>query len=433
MSKFKPNISNIHFENETLHFDLSGSETYGLDKSIINGIRRILLSELPVIGFHIDENVDVKDITIIENNSSLHNEMIMQRIGLVPLYINPEKYMNNYLFELKLEYNNKEPFQLITAGDFNVYPLLPNIQKKIDDLDESSDMGEIDRVIKTKSPDNYDLKNPIKGKKFKDIFRPFVFQRNNSENYCIITELKNTNTSDKKQSIHLYGVPSSHNSKINARYQSVSCATYTFAKDEKLIDSIFKDRIKMNNISKADEESEHKKFILSESERYYYRDYENEPYKYNFSIKSCSYFNEFDLFLKSILYLMDKINSLKLSFLNLLKDQETSIGVVKKNDYIYHYTLNNQNHTMGNIIQSHIVRRCINSESILQLCGYKVKHPLEESILLCLTLNPKNKICNETEQNKYHEINNFLIEELEVIRQELKTLHKVSEESFLAH
>ena len=53
--------------------------------------------------------------------------------------------------------------------------------------------------------------------------------------------------------------------------------------------------------------------------------------------------------------------------------------------------------------------------------------------MLCLTLNPKNKICNETEQNKYHEINNFLIEELEVIRQELKTLHKVSEESFLAH
>ena len=48
--------------------------------------------------------------------------------------------------------------------------------------------------------------NLIKGKKFKQIFRPFAFKRNNSENYCIITELKNTNTNDKKQKIHLFGV-----------------------------------------------------------------------------------------------------------------------------------------------------------------------------------------------------------------------------------
>ena len=130
---------------------------------------------------------------------------------------------------------------------------------------------------------------------------------------------------------------------------------------------------------------------------------------------------------------MNKIDTIKISLLDLLKEKESSISIIKKNDYIYHYTLNNENHTIGNIIQSHIARRCINDESILQLCGYKKKHPLEESILLCLTLNPRNKICNETEINKYHEINNFLIGELEIIKQEIKLLYNTSEEAFLAH
>ena len=435
MSKFKPTISNIHKKNEVLHFEISGSETYGLDKSIINGIRRILLSELPVVAFNIGENVDIQDLTIVENNGSLHNEMLLQRIGLIPLFINPDKYMNNYLFELNVECDSKVPFQFITAGDFNVYPLLPEIQKKIDDLNEDSieELNDIDEIIKTKKMENYDMKNPIKGKKFKELFRPFVFKRNNSENYNIITELKNTNTSDKKQKIHLFGVPSLRNSKTNSRYQSVSCSTYTFVKSEELIESIFNERIKINNISDEDKQSEYKKFILAESERYYYRDFENEPYKYNFSIKSCSYFNEYDLFLRSLQLLMDKIDTIKSSLLNLLKEKESSISIIKKNDYIYHYTLNNENHTIGNIIQSHIARRCIDDKCILQLCGYNKKHPLEESILLCLTLNPKNKICNETEINKYHEINNFLIGELEIIKQEIKLLYTTSEEAFLAH
>ena len=40
MSKFKPDISDVHYENGELRFIVSGSETYGFDKSLINSIRR---------------------------------------------------------------------------------------------------------------------------------------------------------------------------------------------------------------------------------------------------------------------------------------------------------------------------------------------------------------------------------------------------------
>ena len=63
MSKFQPNITNIHFEKGEFRFNLSGTETYGLDKSFMNAIRRVLLTDIPTVAFRGDENKE-KDITI---------------------------------------------------------------------------------------------------------------------------------------------------------------------------------------------------------------------------------------------------------------------------------------------------------------------------------------------------------------------------------
>ena len=48
-----------------------------IDLSIINSIRRIILSELPNVGFFFDPNdFNNKDINVLENNTPLHNEFI---------------------------------------------------------------------------------------------------------------------------------------------------------------------------------------------------------------------------------------------------------------------------------------------------------------------------------------------------------------------
>ena len=80
---------------------LSGSHEYGLDKSLANAIRRTLLNDIPTVAFEVDEEYPTKDITMVKNDTSLHNEMMMQRIGLVPLYLNPDTFLKDYLFECK--------------------------------------------------------------------------------------------------------------------------------------------------------------------------------------------------------------------------------------------------------------------------------------------------------------------------------------------
>ncbi len=424
MSMFNPEISDVKMENEELCFKIEGDNKYGLDKSVMNAIRRTILNDIPSIAFRSAENTN-KDITIIENSGQLHNEMLLQRLSLIPLFINPNSYMKNYLFELKVEHDNNDVFKFITANDFSIYPLKSDIQKRISNIDEDEIDEELDYLLNSNNYENYDLKNPLSQKKKDEIFRPFEFR--GKKNYCLITELKNTNDNDLKQKIHLYGVPSLSTGKENAIFQSVSCATYSFLKEDDLINHIVQERIKIEKIEEEEQEKFTQKLLLAESEKYYYRDSHNECNKYNFRIKSKHYEDSASLFKISLQLLQDKLDYLKVSFLKLLQNKETCISGEKMNDYVYNFMIYNEDHTMGNLIQSHIARRCLDDESILQFVAYKKPHPLEESIKLIVTLNPSNKITKDNDLRKYQGIINFLIEELDKIKQELKILYKVAE------
>ena len=103
MSKFSVDIVNTDIKNNTLIFELNGSDEYGLDKSIVNSLRRILLSEIPCIAFRVEEGTK-QDIIVETNNTSLHNEFLMHRISMIPLYMNIEEYEKNYLFYLNVKH-----------------------------------------------------------------------------------------------------------------------------------------------------------------------------------------------------------------------------------------------------------------------------------------------------------------------------------------
>ena len=230
MSQFKAEISDISSEKDELKFILSGSDTYGLDKSIVNGIRRALLTDIPTIAFRTNDDLDKKDIEIVQNTTSLHNEMILQRLSLTPLYIDPEKYMKNYLFELKVTHDSSKAFRFVTTNDMSIYPLKPDIQKRIDNFEEEEDREELDTLLNLNNYENYDMDNPLSQKRKDEILRPFRFR--GSTNYILITELKNTNSEDLKQELHCFGCPSVSTGKENAIFQPVSCATYSFLKDD---------------------------------------------------------------------------------------------------------------------------------------------------------------------------------------------------------
>ena len=57
------------------------------------------------------------------NNTSLHNEYLMHRLAMIPLYIDPKTYEKQLLFYLNVKHDSSEPFKFVTTDDIKILPL----------------------------------------------------------------------------------------------------------------------------------------------------------------------------------------------------------------------------------------------------------------------------------------------------------------------
>ena len=374
-------INNVISEGQSLTFDIKGNQETGLSKSVINAIRRTLLSSIPTVAFR--TLIDDSDIRILENTTPLHNEFMLHRISLIPLYLDPDTYENQYLFYLDVEGSDSSPVTTITAKDFQVYPLKDSVNGK--------DIEELNLA-------NYDRQNPLSEEEKAKIFRPF--QYNGKDSYCIVTELRNT-SSKQKQKLRLYGVPSVSYAYEDARWQSVSRATYQFKIDEDLFQSILQEKIKISNIQNVEEYSN--SLRISEAERYFYRDTSMEPYWYTMTIDSVHQKTPKELFLKACEIIIEQCGILKEEFKSLSSGKETILQLTNPSEAIFHIVCHGYDDTMGNLIQNHI-SDMIDENTTIQSCGYKRVHPLEEKIKWVVGMNPGHPISGQSTPQKISEI-----------------------------
>jgi DNA-directed RNA polymerase subunit L len=93
-----------------------------VDLGIINSIRRIILSEIPVVGFYGEDEPTIK---IFNNTGPLHNEFMIHRIGLIPLNISEEiteDYEDgDYEFYLNVENKSNKTINITTANFTGTY------------------------------------------------------------------------------------------------------------------------------------------------------------------------------------------------------------------------------------------------------------------------------------------------------------------------
>ena len=179
------------------------------------------------------------------------------------------------------------------------------------------------------------------------------------------------------------------------------------------------------------DDDERDKFIeslrLSEGERYYYRDINNEPNKYTFTITSVHKYNNKELFIKACELMELKLDNTKQQFINLVSSKDTTISVEPyKNDNSYLFKLSGENDTIGNVLQSHIVNKYTDEKSLLSFCGYKKSHPLEEYITLYVSLNPTSPVFNKGEDMKLNAIVKFMDE---IINELIEIYRDISKEA----
>jgi DNA-directed RNA polymerase subunit L len=341
-------IHNLEKKNNKINFKLKD-----IDVSVLNSIRRVILSEIPNVAFEFKPyNIENQKIIIETNTCPLHNEIIQQRLSMIPLNFTVDQINDfdededKYNFVLN-EKNKSESIMDITTEHIKIYD---NNNKKYDD-----------KIIYEIFPKNKITNDFILITKLK----PNIINKENGNEISI----KMTATKDIAKNYSGFGY--------------VSQCSYFNIVDEVEADKLLNKKIDEGRTKKmTSEELEdlQNNFNNLERQRIFRKNKYGEPNYFEFNIESeCRVSPEY-LFFKAIEIIIEKINKL---ITNILDDNIT-FQKVNATENMYNLLIDGETHTLGNLIQSllyNILIRDDEKENI-NFIGYNCPHPLENKMII---------------------------------------------------
>jgi DNA-directed RNA polymerase subunit L len=326
-----------------------------IDVSIMNSIRRIILADIQNVALDFQPyEFDQRKVNIIENTCSLHNEIILQRLSMIPLKFDENEIYNfeetKYKFILK-KINNTNKMMNVTTEHIEIY-------------DEND-------------------------KKYDEKFTRKIFPKNKlSGDFILITKLKpnlfNKNNGDV---LDINMLASKKTANQYAGFGYVSCCVYFNVVDEKEAKKELNKRLdNPEDLSKTDIENN---FNTLDKYRYFIKNEYGEPNYFEYHIESESRVRPEFLFFKAIIILKNKIENLITNII----DNNVKVDKIEGGDNFYSFEIKNEKHTLGNLIQSLFYNKFIreNEGKVIEYIGYNCPHPLEDDLILKIKFNNKIK------------------------------------------
>lgn len=325
-------ITNIEENNNILKFNISN-----INVSYVNAIRRIILSDIPCAVF-LTYPYEKNLVNIEINTSRLNNELLKQRIGCIPIYLNildDKINVEDYLIELHVK-NTSNTIIYATTKDFKIKDL--KMQKY---LSESI-------VREIFPPDN------ITGD-FIDIvrLRPSIYDSVESGKY---EEIK----LDAKLSIGM--------AKENGMYNVVSTSSYGNTVDNiKVKEEWNKKYEELKKIHTSEEINKlQNDFMYLESKRLYI------PNCFDFIVESIGIYNNFKIIELACSILIKKLYKI-------IQDiKENSDNIKEINDTMencYIITILDEDYTVGKILDNELFNNYYNDKKLLTFNGFIKYHP----------------------------------------------------------
>ena len=335
------------------------------DLAIINSLRRTALADLNNVGFYFNPNEhhDTPTTNVIQNDTPLHNELIMHRLSLIPIHMTKEEIMNwnPDAYEFIIDVTNQSGFRTdITTEHIRVR----NIESETY-LDEN--------IVRKWFPcDSY------------------------TKQYILITKL-NSNVSSR---IHIVAKAIFGTASKCVSFGVLSRFSVEFIVDENLSKknckkqfeqhqkekSVFVD-MKTDEYENSEDWKKFKKHFDSlERERCYSKNKYLEPNLFKITIDSECAIKPKDIF-------TDSIDTLKANLVEQLELAQNTTLEIRNTDSLMSIIIPSSTHTIGNLVQSTVYNTAIRMDGTqnsknerllshkLTYIGYNIPHPLD-SILL---------------------------------------------------
>ena len=326
---------------DILKFDIDG-----VKMSLVNALRRIMISEVNTVAFETTD-FEKSSIKITENTTQFHNEMLLHRIGLIPINIPDTDNYNesDYTFSLNIE-NKTNSVLYVTAGDIKVMNNLTGAEEP---------------------NEKFFPKDPI-----------------SKDNIMIVRLLPNPAGNSEKLSFT--GTARVGNGGIDARYSPTAVCFYINTIDNDAMNQAYTKYREEN--SEGDSEKLKKRFAITESERHFSKDSEGEPNKFSFTVESIGVIPPEQILGRAIDILNGKLEKLQVELTK--KDSEyLEIEETPTAMEAFDITIDNESHTLGFVIQEH-ANQLISSTDLVYV-GYMNPHPLKKNIKLRMALTQNNR------------------------------------------
>lgn len=344
-------ITSLENHSKSLTVRLSG-----VDVCLVNAIRRVVLADLPNVGFRFDAAYHGPDqsISIQQNDTPLHNEFMMHRLSLIPIHLSLKEIEawdpDRYEFVIEKESTEDEHHVEVTTKDIRV----------IDTATSQEQKSLRDRLFPA---------CPI------------------TKNHIILTKLKE----GKGNAFRCTMRAAVNTPSTNASFGMVSMCTFGNVVDEKAAEKARK-QIRENNASEEKEEIERRvrQFDTLEVQRKYVVNKFKEACLFDFKIESECAVKANEIMSKAIEILLIKIRAL------LAEDFEAA----QLSEKLFAITIRDATHTEGNVLQALLFNHLIRGDDVpfegkapparlrdfqLTYIGYTVPHPLDNRVVLKFT------------------------------------------------
>ena len=376
----------------TITFTMSPTEV-----SYANTLRRAILSEVETVGFRSDmlEDGTTSDVKILKNNTPMTNEMLADRIGLLPIRVlepltwNPDKYT----FKLHVR-GNKDNMTYVKAENFTVIEN-PSAAAKGGANDNTNGINNLINL----SNANNDLvnvnedTNALEVKEGEIIIPTERFFPPNpiTGDTCLIATLQ-PGTGATEQVVEIVARATKGTGREHARFSPVSQCSYeyTLDNDPVRVEEMFENWLVVAKkiAGKMEKESDRyqalrREFNTMQIKRCYKRNDKGEPDSFDFTVETAG--------VLPVHYIVERAcevgENMCSRYVNLANGEmppEISISPADSRIVGYDFLIRGHDHTLGNLLQTWLVEHHIEGEAEPKItyAGYKVPHPLRDEMVL---------------------------------------------------
>lgn len=330
----------------------------------VNTLRRMILTGVNSVAIRSDMNEKgtTSDVVVTKNTTPMTNEMLADRIGLLPIHVDNPNAWYPELFTFRLHVTNTSSESLdVFASDIEV-------------LQKSADLSEELLLI----PNN-------------QFFHPDPI----THQTALITVLKGKQSNQNPQTIELTARATVGIGREHIRFSPVSQCSYSYTIDtdegrqKELFEKWLINNKKVEPKSlEADTEKGGKlqrEFQTMEVQRCYLINDSGEPYSFECVVETIGVQTVDRIVDQALIEIEAKCNK----YTNMVTKLPDSVQCLPADARMmgFDFIFQNEDHTLGNLLQTWMDQYYMDKGNELTFVGYKVPHPLRDEMVLRVGVN----------------------------------------------